>query len=57
VGTLTERLPQAFAKLQLGFALCSVTIGESLLAEVLDCGQDFLELVDSMSDLFDESSF
>ena len=35
--TLTERLPQAFAKLQLGFALRRITIRKSLLADVIDC--------------------
>jgi len=57
VRTLTERLPQAFTKLQFGFALCGITIRESLLADVIDCRQNFLELVDSVRDLFDESGF
>ena len=57
VRTLTERLPQAFTKLQLGFALCCITIRESLLADVIDFRQNFLKLVDSMCDLFNESGF
>jgi hypothetical protein len=57
VRTLTERLPQAFTKLQLGFALCRITVREPLLADVTNCRQNFLELVDSMRNLFDESGF
>ncbi len=57
VGTLTERLPQAFAKLQLGFALCCITIRESLLADVIDCSKNLLKFVDSVRGLFDESGF
>jgi hypothetical protein len=57
VRTLTERLPQAFTKLQLGFALCCITIRETLLADVIDCRQDFLKLVDSVRNLFDEGGF
>lgn len=57
VRTLTERLPQAFTKLQFGFALCRITIRESLLADVVDCRQHFLKLVDPVRDLFDGSGF
>lgn len=57
VRTLAERLPQAFTKLQLGFALCRITVREPLLADVTDCRQHFMELVDSVRNLFDESGF
>jgi hypothetical protein len=57
VRTLTERVPQAFPKLQLGFALRSITIRKSLLADVIDGRQNFLKLVDSLRDLFEGSSF
>ena len=57
VRTLTERLPEAFTKLQIGFALCRIAIRESLLADVIDCRQNFLKLVDSVRDLFDGSGF
>ncbi|MDF0677365.1 MAG: hypothetical protein P0120_23960 [Nitrospira sp.] len=55
--TFTERLSQAFTKLQLGFALRRITIRESLLADVIDRHQNFLKLVDPVCDLFDESGF
>ncbi len=57
VRTLTERLPEAFTKLQFSFALCRVTIRESLLADVIDGRQNFLKLVDPVRDLFDGSGF
>ncbi len=57
VGALTKRLPQTFAKLRLGFALRSVTIRESFLAEIIDCRQNPLKLVDSTRELLDEGSF
>jgi hypothetical protein len=53
VRSFAERLPQALTKLQLGFALCRITIRESLLADVIDCRQNFLKLVDSVRNLFD----
>ena len=57
VRTLTERLPQAFTKLKFGFALCRITIRESLLADVVDGRQNFLKLVDPVRDFFDGSGF
>jgi len=55
--TLTERLSQAFTKLQLSFALRRVTIGKPLLADIIDCRKNFLKLADSLCDLIDESGF
>ncbi|NGZ10548.1 MAG: hypothetical protein CV088_14355 [Nitrospira sp. LK70] len=55
--TLTERLSQTFTKLQFGLALRRITIRESLLTDVIDCGQNFLKLVDPLCDLIDERSF
>jgi hypothetical protein len=55
--TFTERLAQAFTKLQLGFALCRITIRKTFLAEVIDCRQNLLKPVDSVRELFDESGF
>jgi hypothetical protein len=55
--TLTERLAQAFTKLQLSFALCCITIRKTFLSEVIDCSQNFLKPVDSVRELFDESGF
>lgn len=57
VRTFIERLPQAFTKLQLGFALRRITIRKSFLANVFDCRQNLLKLIDSVRDFLDESDF
>ena len=54
---LTERVAQTFAKLQLDFALCRITIRKAFLAEIIDCRQNFLKLVDSVGELFVENGF
>jgi hypothetical protein len=54
---LAEYVPQGFTKLQLSFALRSISIGESVPAVVLDRCQDFLKLLDSVRELVDEGSF
>jgi hypothetical protein len=43
----------AFAKLQLGFRPRGIAIGESLLTEVVNRGEDFLKLADPAGDLLD----
>jgi hypothetical protein len=55
--SLAERVTQALAKLQLGFALRGIPIGKTFLAEVIDRCQHFLKLGDSECGLFDQSSF
>lgn len=55
--TLAERVAQTLAKLQLDLALCRITIRETFLAEVIDRRQNFLKLVDSVRELFDECCF
>lgn len=57
LGSLAERVTQALAKLQLGFALRSITIRKAFLTEVIDRCQHFLELGDSECGLFDRSGF
>ena len=57
LGAFAEDPPHAFAKLQLGFGPRGIAIGESLLAEVVDCGEDILKLADSASDLLDQNRF
>jgi hypothetical protein len=37
-----ECVPETFAKLQLGFALRRIAIGKSILADVMDCGDNLL---------------
>ena len=51
--SLAERVAQALAKLQLGFALRGISIGKTFLAEVIDRCRYFLKLGDSECDLFD----
>jgi hypothetical protein len=55
--SLAERVTQALAKLQLGFALRGIPIGKTFLAEVIDRCQHFLKLGDSECGLFDQSGF
>lgn len=57
LGSLTERVTQAFAKLQLGFALRSITIWKAFLTKVIDRCQYFLKLGDSECGLFDRIGF
>ena len=52
-----ERVTQAFAKLQLGFALRGIPIGKTFLAQVIDRRHHFLKLGDSECGLFDLSVF
>jgi len=55
--SLAERVTQALPKLQLGFALRSITIWKAFLTEVIDRCQHFLKLGDSECGLFDRSGF
>lgn len=55
--SLAEHVSQTFTKLQLSFALCRIAIGESLLADVSDGGDNLLKFRDSTRDLLDERSF
>lgn len=55
LGTFAECLSKAFTKLQLGFTLGGIAIGESLLADVVDGGDNLLEFCDSKRDLFEWS--
>jgi hypothetical protein len=55
--SLAERVTQALAKLQLSFALRSITIRKAFLIKVIDRCQHFLKLGDSEGDLFDQSGF
>ena len=57
LGSLAEHVTQALAKLQLGFALRSITIWKAFLTEVIDRCQHFLKLGDSERGLFDRSGF
>ncbi|MDR4468691.1 MAG: hypothetical protein MRJ68_10385 [Nitrospira sp.] len=55
LGTFAECLSKAFTKLQLGFTLGGITMGESFLADVVDGGDHLLEFGDSKRDLFEWS--
>ena len=55
LGTFAECLSKTFTKLQLGFTLGRIAIGESLLADVVDGGDNLLEFGDSKRDLFEWS--
>lgn len=55
--SLTERVAQTLAKLQLGFALRGIPIGKPFLTEVIDRRQHLLKLGDSECGLFDQSGF
>lgn len=55
--TLTERVSKTFTKLQLGFALCRIAIGESLLADVTDRSYHLLKFRNAERDLFERSGF
>jgi hypothetical protein len=55
--SLTERVTQTLAKLQLSFALCGITIWKAFLAEIIDRCHHFLKLGDSECGLFDQSGF
>lgn len=57
LGSLAEHVTQALAKLQLGFALRSITIWKAFLTEVIDRCQHFLKLGDSECGFFDRSNF
>jgi hypothetical protein len=57
VRTLAECLSQTFTKLELGFALRGIAIGESLLADVIDGGDNLLKLGNSSRDLLEWSRF
>ena len=41
--SFAEHMFHTFAELQFGFALGGVAIGESVLAEIVDCGEDLLK--------------
>lgn len=56
-GALTEDPADAFAELKFGFSPRGILIGKSLLAEILDDGQEFLELGDPAGDFFDLNRF
>ncbi len=51
----TESQAHAFAKLQLGFGPRCISIGESLLAEVVDRGEKFLKLANAETGLLDQN--
>jgi hypothetical protein len=55
--SFAERVAQALAKLQLGFALRGIPIRKTFLTEVIDRGQHFLKLRDSACGLFNQSGF
>jgi hypothetical protein len=57
LGSLAERMTQAFAKLQLGFALRGIPIRKTFLAQVIDRRQHFLKLRDSECGFFDQNRF
>ena len=57
IRTFAKGMTQAFTKLQLGFALGGISIGEPIPAVVLDCCQNFFKFRDSARDLFDERGF
>lgn len=50
-------LSQALTKLEFSFALSGIAVGEPLLADVLDSGDDLLKFGDSNRDLFDRRGF
>jgi hypothetical protein len=54
LGSLAERVTQAFAKLQVGFALRGIPIRKTFLAQVIDRRQHFLKLRDSACGFFDQ---
>ncbi|OQW40530.1 MAG: hypothetical protein A4C66_02265 [Nitrospira sp. HN-bin3] len=56
-GPFAERLAQTFTELQLGFALCRIAVGETLLTEVVDRRQDFLKPVDAACEFFEQGGF
>ncbi|MBK9307863.1 MAG: hypothetical protein IPM58_12445 [Nitrospira sp.] len=57
LGTFAEGLSQALTKLQLSFTLGGIAIGESLLADVVNRGDNLLEFCDSKRDLFEWRCF
>lgn len=56
-GAFAEDPAHAFAKLQLGFCPRGIAIGESLLTEVVDRGENFLKLADPACDFLDQNRF
>ena len=56
-GTFAEDPADAFAKLQLGFGPSGIAIGEALLAEVFNRGEQLLKLADPACDLLDQNGF
>lgn len=57
LGPFAERLAETFTKLQLGFALCRIAVGETVLAEVIDRRQDFLKPIDAAREFFEKGGF
>ncbi|OQW37791.1 MAG: hypothetical protein A4E19_12260 [Nitrospira sp. SG-bin1] len=55
--SLPEGETQALAKLQLGFTLCGIPVGEAFLAEILDRRKNFLELGNTKRGFFDQRVF